>query len=179
MNGRPRAPSDWRFWAVVIIGLLVLGFISPPAKADDATLTWTPPLEQVANCTNQPIEGLTGYRIYQLIEDIADPAIVEFTVPNLPSGDYTFAATAYNADGEESMLSGQAVKTSTGLAVNDPRVYVVTKIANGFLLVVAGSIEVGTMCNESTEVNGRFAVPVDLVQWSGTVEDVMAVAECH
>lgn len=145
--------------------------------AGEAVLSWTPPLEQIKNCESEPLTGLLGYRIYMLVAEVEDPEIDTYTITGLEPGEYTFTSTAYK-DGAESLMSNSATKTIGPLEVIDDRAYVLAKIDDGFLTVVAGTVPLGTACSSDHEVNGLRVVPADAVTWSGTVRDVLVLAEC-
>ena len=59
----------------------------------------------------------------------------------------------------------------------DTRAYIVAKIPSGFLLLVVGTVPLGTACNPDTEVNGYNSVPVSAVTFTGA-QDVIVVAKC-
>ena len=159
-------------------GALLWLALTEPLHAGETTLTWTNPTGQ-EQCTDAgPLTNLAGTRIYQLIAEVDDPTATTYTVTGLKGGDYTFVATSYTDEGATSRLSGEASKAVAALTVIDERAYVVAKIKNGFLLTVAGTVPLGTACNEASSVNGKYVVPVDSVNWSATVRDVMVVAEC-
>jgi hypothetical protein len=75
-----------------------------------ATLSWTPPTE---NIDGTALMNLAGYRLYwghqpsNYTNSIAimNPGITAYVVENLASGTYYFAATAVNGDGVESVPS--------------------------------------------------------------------------
>jgi hypothetical protein len=76
----------------------VLSWIAPTTRSDSSYL---------------PANELMGYRIYygtsssnlSVLVDLNDESITEYTVDTLPSGNYYFAVTAYDMDGNESGLS--------------------------------------------------------------------------
>ena len=78
-----------------------------------ATLTWTPPTE---NVDGTALTNLAGYRLYWGAQSshytssiaIANPGITTYVVENLASGTYYFVATAVNAYGAESGASPEA-----------------------------------------------------------------------
>jgi hypothetical protein len=78
-----------------------------------ATLSWTPPTE---NVDGTALTNLAGYRLYwgrqpsKYTSSIAvmNPGITTYVVENLASGTYYFAATAINVHGTESGPSPEA-----------------------------------------------------------------------
>jgi len=166
---------------LAVLTLLWLGFIAWPfaVMAGDVTLTWKNPTLQQTCTRAGTLDNLAGTKIYQLVADIPDPITETFTLTGLKSGDYEFVATSYTDTGATSRLSGSATKAVTALTVSDDRAYVVAKINDGFITVVAGTVPIGTECIEDQTVNGKYAVPRGSVSWTGTVRDTLVVAECQ
>ena len=165
------------------------------AWAGEATLTWTAPTQ---NTDGTPLTDLAGFKLYMgqapggpypVSVDIPDPLATTFTVPNLTDGaTYYFVSTAYNSAAvvQESDFSNEATKLipfpvpnhPTMLTVTDLTVYNVIKQKDKFVLLAAGTVPADTPCDSSQQVNGRYAVPTDLVTWFGNVEPIVVVADC-
>lgn len=84
-----------------------------------AEMTWEPP---TTNSDGTPLTQLAGYRIYYGTTSPLDKSTslsidvgtdTSFTLSGLDAGTYFFAATAYDAMGNESALSEEASKTIT------------------------------------------------------------------
>ncbi len=81
-----------------------------------ATLSWTPPTQ---NTDGSPLTNLAGYKIYwgptagnyPNSVTVNNPGLSTYVVDSLVPGTYFFAASALNASGVESALSGTASKT--------------------------------------------------------------------
>jgi len=149
------------------------------ASADDITLNWTNP-DQNEQCVDGGVyDNPGGTSIWQLIVDIPDPdqSITSYVIPDMKPGVYTYIATAYNDQQNRSRVSGSATKTVDIFSVIDERAYIVAKINGGFLLLVVGTVPLGTACNPTTEVNGMNAVPASQVTFTGA-QDVVVVAKC-
>ena len=110
-----------------------------------------------------------------------------------PPGDYCFRATHTNSFGVESALSNLSIKTVTSsgevrdyttpqapqtLVVSDPTVYTIIKQENKFVLLPVGTVPANTVCIADQKINGYYAVPINVVSWSGTVRPVIVVAQC-
>ncbi|MCU7830754.1 MAG: fibronectin type III domain-containing protein [Candidatus Thiodiazotropha sp. (ex Myrtea sp. 'scaly one' KF741663)] len=78
----------------------------------EKTLSWAAPATRTDG-SYLPLTELQGYRIYygtssdnlNMLVDLNDDSITEFSIDTLPSGSYYFAVTAYDADGVESGYS--------------------------------------------------------------------------
>ena len=163
----------WFFmWVIAIIALATLP--ADYACAEDITLTWTNPTQQ-ETCTDSGTTTIDGINIWQLVATIDAPA-TEYVIPAQKPGTYTYGATAFNADGE-SRLSGIVEKTATAFTVTDERAYIVAKTNGRFLLLVVGTVPLGTPCDPEVSVNGYHSVPIDAVTFTG-VRDVIVVASC-
>ena len=171
---KKRSVLTWsQFWFIMWL-IAMIGIVFPPkAEADDVTLSWTNPTEQ-ESCTNAGPTTIDGVHIWQLVGTI--PAATSFTISGLKPGSYTYGATAYNSNGE-SRLSGVVEKTVTEFTVVDERAYIVAKTNGRFLLLVVGTVPIGTVCDVATEVNGFNSVPVSDVTFTGA-RDVLVVAKC-
>lgn len=165
------------FLIFMVVILLIGWFFPPPAQSDDVTLSWTVPTGSEA-CTPDPAPAdVAEYRIFQLVATITDPSATSHVIPGLKPGDYTYISTSVRSDGAESRISNETTKTIDSFSVVDTRAYIVAKIPSGFLLLVVGTVPLGTACDPDTEVNGKNAVPVSAVTFTGA-QDVIVVAEC-
>ena len=76
------------------------------------SLSWTAPSTRADN-SYLPMTELRGYRIYygtsandlNVLVDLNDNTITNYSINELPSGSYFFSITAYDLDGQESGLS--------------------------------------------------------------------------
>lgn len=170
-----RKPLTWaQFWFIMwVIALISIAFPTN-SSADDITLSWTNPTNQ-ETCTDGGATTIDGINIWQKIATIDAPA-TEYVIPDKKPGVYTYGATAFNADGE-SRLSGVVEKTVTAFSVVDERAYIVAKTNGRFLLLVVGTVPLGTSCDPDTEVNGYNSVPIESVTFTGA-QDVIVVAKC-
>jgi hypothetical protein len=116
-------------------------------------------------------------KIWQLVAYIEDPTTESFVIPDLKPGTYTFTVSAVTSTGAESRLSTEADKEITEFVVTDTAVKIVAKIPGDVLLLVVGTVPLGTPCDPEVEVKGHYAVPTDQVTWTGA-QDILAVAQC-
>ena len=164
--------------AVSFLVFTVFMILTIEVFGETTTLSWTPPIKQTTCTDAGDLTNLAGFKIFKMIADITDPAITSHIISGLLPGDHTFVATAYNADGEESLLSNAAVKTTGPLVVQDTTVFTIVKVTNRNLLVVVGTVPLGTECDETESVNGHYVVPIDSATWTGTVRPLVVVAKC-
>ena len=82
------------------------------STSSSARLSWVAPATR-ADSSYLALADLEGYRVYYgttassliLLVDLNDNTITEYTPSSLPSGNYYFAVTAYDSDGNESGYS--------------------------------------------------------------------------
>lgn len=90
---------------------------APPANAGTAVLYWSPPTQ---NTSGQPLNDLTGFKVFWYPENGAPSASSSFTINNLratsytvtglPRGTYYFVMTSLTASGDESDYSNRVSK---------------------------------------------------------------------
>lgn len=176
--------------------ILFLCLLPMFAWAGEATLSWTAPTQ---NTDGTALTDLAGFKIYAgLVQGgpygdvsitINNPTTTTFVVPGLAEGTtYFFVTTAFNSANpvQESDFSNEVSKLipplvpmpPTMLTVQDITVYNVIKQVDKFVLLAAGTVPNGTQCDPNETVNGKYAVPTDLVTWFGNVEPIVVVADC-
>lgn len=143
--------------------------------AEDVTLDWTNATEQ-ETCTNSGPTTIDGVNIWQLVATV-DAPLQTYVIEDQPPGDYTYAATSFNAGGE-SRLSGKTTKTVTAFVTTSELVFYPVAQPDSVLLLGIGTVPLGTPCDPSVSVNGHNAVDRSLVQWAGTAEPLLVVAQC-
>ncbi len=168
-------------WGYIILPIalaLFLALISAPVWADDVTINWTAPdgKEQCTAVTEVP--DLAGYRIWELVATINDPAATSHVLPGKLPGDYTYVSSSLDTDGLESRLSNEATKTVTSFTVSEETAYTMARIENAFILLPIGTVPVGTACDVTQSVNGKYVVHVDNVTWTSSNEAFVVVADC-
>ncbi len=95
----------------------VAGTQPPPGSTASINLSWTPPATRTDG-SYLPLGDLAGFRLYMGTSsgnltpyiDLDSGDISEFSVKNLSSGDYYFAISAFDTDGQESSLSQVILK---------------------------------------------------------------------
>jgi hypothetical protein len=116
-----------------------------------------------------------------VIVNVTNPAARGATISGLPAGTYYFMIAAINNAGAISFFTGPASKTiveaTPTFSTIETNVYNVVKRANGFVLVVVGTVPLNTPCDTTQYVNGYNAV-LATPQWSGTVKSIVVVGKC-
>lgn len=87
------------------------------STADQLLLSWVAPTTR-ADGTPLTLSDLEGYRIYygtsasdlDMLVDLNDNSITDYTITGLPSGSYYFSVTAYDSSGAESGFSNTISK---------------------------------------------------------------------
>ena len=161
--------------------------------AGSVSLSWTPPTQNVDGSAYTDPAGYYIFRSdvaggpYANSVHIDDPTVTTYVWDNLPAGTHYFVATAVNQSGLMSDYSNEAMKVvvdtpapPTGLTVVEPNltVYGVSQTKDRFVTYPVGSVPAGTACDGSMSANGLYLVPVDSVQFVGSVRPVVVFAEC-
>lgn len=105
--------------ATASLSPLSITVVEPEPTVGDIALGWVPPSTRTDG-TTLDLSEIAGYKIYmgttannlEQIVDLADCTIQEYVVENLDVGDYYFAVTTYDVDGNESGFSNVAVKST-------------------------------------------------------------------
>lgn len=190
MRGRP---NFFDLLLVVLLAAIFLLFVSCPARAGEATLSWTPPTQRT---DGSPLTNLAGFKAYYgtspttltTVVDIPGPLVTQRVITGLSPATWYFAMTAYDATGLESDKSPTVSKVILPAPPMPPGnltvqagnlvVYTIVKRPDRFALVPVGTVPEGTACDTSQSVNGHYAVPTASVIWSGNIRPVVVVAQC-
>lgn len=181
------------------IGFLWLLAMPTIALADQVTLSWTNATE---NTDGTPIEATGPTALVSTViewsmcdpetsmvqvplQEVTVPASVTTHVIATGSGTFCFRAKHVNEAGESSDWSNVAVKTvnATPLPPGDliaqaVTVYSVSKLTDGFLLLAVGKVPIGTSCDKTQTVNGKYVVPTSEVEWDTSNRAPVVVADC-
>lgn len=161
------------------------------ASAGSAVITWT---AADKNEDGTPLTDLSGFRILYgqdastLTQSVTltDPGLRSYVVPNLSAGMWYFAMTTTAGSGataresqRTNVVNKDVPPDPVGLIVKGPTVYQVLGTPNRFALNPVGTVPVGTACDATETVNGRYAVARELVTWYGSTKPQIVVAECQ
>lgn len=180
-------------WSVTLVKSLVPTY--------SVNLSWQPPTQ---NTDNTPYTNPGGYKLYWGTAagtypnsvTINNPATLNYTVAQLSTGVYFFAATAFNTLNVESALTnpvqGIASAKPTPLPALAPgslvvgpegTAYVIFQTRDNAAAVATGTVPVGTACNGSIGFRDvahgdLYVVPKALVQFAGDADAELVLAKC-
>ncbi len=182
--------SSWSFsvaciasWAAIALGLGA----TITAEAGSAVISWTAPTQ---NEDGTPLTDLSGYRILYgttsttltQSKQLTDASLRSYTVDNLPAGKWYFAMTALAGASpvrESAQTNVVSKDIAAGLTVKEPKVYQIVGTLDHVNLIDVGTVPVGTPCDATQSVLGRYVVPRAAVTWYGAVKPQAVVAVCE
>lgn len=116
--------------------------------------------------------------------EVVTPDITEKTITT-GSGTFCFRAKHTNEAGASSDFTPVVVKVINAIpmppgdfVVSALTVYSVQKLNDGFLLLAIGKVPLGTPCDRTQTVNGKYVVPADEVIWDTANRAPVVVADC-
>lgn len=167
----------YRLLITTAIIFATLALMSRCAEAGDLSATWTAP---TGNCDNTPLTDLQGYRVRWGSGTAELPATANaYNIPNLTPGMWWVNIAAYNSTGEESQyVAAWKTVTAAEFVTKTNKVYTFFR-SNGniTLTVTPHTVPLGTVCDATQSVNGKYRVPLEAVTWSGA-KLTAALADC-
>lgn len=164
--------------AAVVGGSILLGK-SPIGYAlgGEIPIQWSAP---VGNCDNTRLTDLTGYRVRWGSGQTELPAeATGYTITGLPPGLWWVNVAAFNSKNQESQyVAGWLTVTPEQFVTTGTNVYTFVKATDRVLLLKVGTVPLGVQCDATTSVNGKYAVPVARVTWSGSTRPAVVVGDC-
>jgi hypothetical protein len=104
--------------ALIVTALLMISLLGAVTNAySQVTLSWTPPTQ---NSDGSSLTDLAGYNVYygtssgNYTSTINVGNVTTYTFTTLAAGTYYLAVTAYDTSGNQSVYSGEVVKTEGG-----------------------------------------------------------------
>lgn len=160
------------------------------AQTGTAVLSCTPPTK-FTDGTNIPAGTVISYKFYhgttqQNQAEFSTAPSCAYTWGNLPVGTHWFSVTA-TVSGVESVKSAPVSKTiapptpnpPSGLTVQqDLTAYIINQSDNRLVMVPAGTVPAGTVCDTTQQAMGKYVVNIATVAWAGTVRARVAFATC-
>lgn len=164
-------------WLVLAIGKSPLGLLFPSASAGEADITWVAPTK---NCDGTALTNLAKYDLtYGQKRTDLPLTPLAYKVTGLTPGTWWFSLAAVNSGG----VSSQFVTATKTIApaefvTKTTTVYTFFR-SNGNITVVPTThkVPLGTVCDATQSVNGKYKVALEAVTWSGT-KLTAALADC-
>lgn len=160
-------------WVSVMLGKSPIGY----AFGGEAELTWTAPTQR---CDGSPLTNLTGYSLtYGQKREALGTQPLSYTVRGLTPGVWWFSLAAVDSTGLRSeFVTVEKTVTPEEFVTTSADVYTFVKAADRVILLKVGTVPIGVRCDATTSVNGKYAVPVARVTWSGSTRPVVVVGDC-
>lgn len=149
----------------------------PSASAGDLAATWQAP---TGNCDNTPLTDLSGYRVRWGSGTVQLPATATaYTIPNLTPGMWWINVAAFNLKNEESQyVAGWKTVQPSEFVTKTNKVYTFFRSGGNITVVVTPhTVPVGTVCDATQSVNGKYKIALEAITWSGT-KLTAALADC-
>lgn len=167
----------YRLLITTAIIMATLAVMSRCAEAGELKTTWQAP---VGNCNNTPLTDLAGYRVRWGVGSIELPATAtSYDVFGLPPGTWWVNVAAFNNTGTESQyVAAWKTITPAEFVTTTNKVYTFFR-SNGniTLTITPHTVPIGTVCDATQSVNGKYKVALEAVTWSGT-KLTAALADC-
>ena len=160
---------------VVTLAALMLPAL---VSAGDVTLSWDTADRKSTLTDAGPYSDHAGTKIYMLVAEVDNPNVESVVIPDQKPDTYTYVAVSYDDDGVHSPVTVETVKEVTEFVTTSATVFYPVAQPNGVLMLGIGTVPLGTPCNPNVEVNGNYAVDRALVDWAGTAEPLLVVAQC-
>ena len=152
-------------------------FVMDKCHAGDAAITWTAPTR---NCDGTLLTNLAKYDLTygQKRQDLPLTPLAH-TVTGLTPGIWWFSLAAVNSTGDRSeFVTVEKTIAPAEFVTKTNRVYTFFR-SGGNITVVATphTVALGTVCDATQSVNGKYKVALEAVTWSGT-KLTAALADC-
>jgi len=176
--------------------ILTVLLLTLSLSAEAFEVCWHNPSE---NVDGSALTDLALVRVYYGDTTRMYTQIVEFpetepgaqrcqTVVPAEPGSYFVAATALDAQGNESAYSNEVIKAEVRTEPLPPVIFLTSQVAytvvkqpDRFVLVPIGTVPAGTPCDPNQSVNGYGVVPNSAVVWTSSTgaRPIVVVAQCN
>jgi hypothetical protein len=156
----------------ILLALLVSG----SAFAGQADLTWTAP---TTNCDGSSLTNLTGYALMYGQAKTALPLTpLAYRVSGLTPGVWWFSLAAVTPTAQSEFVTVTKTIAPAEFVTKTTTVYTFFR-SGGNITVVATlhTVPLGTVCDATQSVNGKYKVALEAITWSGT-KLTAALADC-
>jgi len=161
-------------WVSIILGRSPIGF----AFGGTADLTWVAPTQ---NCNGTPLTNLAKYDLTygQKRQDLPLTPL-SYTVTGLTPGTWWFSLAAVNSTGDRSeFVTVTKTVAPAEFVTKSTAVYTFVKAeGNVLILPTLHTVPLGTVCDATQSVNGKYIIPRSAVTWSGSARPVAVLADC-
>lgn len=167
----------YRLLITTAIVMATLALMSRCAEAGSLDATWNVP---TGNCNNTPLTDLAGYKVRWGSGTAELPATAKaYSITGLLPGTWWINVAAFNSTGEESQyVAGWKTVTPAEFVTKSNKVYTFARSSGNIILTVTKhTVPVGTVCDATQSVNGKYKVALEAVTWSGT-KLTAALADC-
>ena len=165
-----------RFLLTAIVMSLTLVVMAKCAKAGEAALTWVAPTQ---NCNGTALTNLTGYSLTVSKVNQALPLAPQaYTVQGLTPGVWWFSLASVTPTNRSEFVTVSKTIAPTEFVTKTRTVYTFMR-SGGNIMVLATShtVPLGTVCDATQSVNGKYKVPLEAITWSGA-KMTAALADC-
>lgn len=152
-------------------------FVMDKCHAGDGALTWTAPTR---NCDGTLLTNLAKYDLTWGQKRVDLPLTpLSYTVTGLTPGVWWFSLAAVNSTGDRSeFVTVTKTITPAEFVTKTNKVYTFFRSGGNISVVVTPhTVPLGTVCDATQTVNGKYKVALEAVTWSGT-KLTAALADC-
>lgn len=156
--------------------LLLALLVSGSAFAGTGDLSWTAPIQ---NCNGTSLTDLTGYRLTygQKMVDLPKTPLA-FQVTGLTPGDWWFSLAAVTPTATSEFVTVKKTIAPAEFVTKTTTVYTFFRSSGNItVLPTTHKVPLGTVCDATQSVNGKYKVPLEAITWSGT-KLTAALADC-
>lgn len=166
----------YRLLITTAIVMATLALMSRCAEAGEATLTWGAPTQ---NCNGTLLTDLSGYDLtYGQKREPLPSTPLSKTITGLTPGTWWFSLAAVTPTTRSEFITVEKVIPPEEFVTKSTTVY--TFFRSGGNITVVGTLHrvpLGTVCDATQSVNGKYKVPLEAVTWSGA-RLTAALADC-
>lgn len=164
---------------IIALALLILALLGVFKNADAGTadLTWTAPTK---SCNGTSLTNLTGYSLtYGQKREALPMAPLSKTVMGLTPGVWWFSLAAVTPTERSEFVTVEKTVLPEEFKTTGTTVYTFVR-ADGKVLILPTlhTVPVGTVCDATQSVSGKYVVPREAVTWSGSARLVAVLADC-
>jgi hypothetical protein len=160
-------------WVSIVLGKSPIGI----ALGGEASLTWAAPTR---NCDGTSLTNLTGYSLtYGQKREALPTTPLSKTVTGLTPGTWWFSLAAVTPTARSEFVTVEKVIPPEQFVTKTTTVYTFAK-AEGNILVLPTlhKVALGTQCDATQSVNGKYIIPRSSVTWSGSARPVAVLGDC-